>query len=177
MSSGWRDSRRWSVFYPRRSGFQLSSSLRSHDQLDALSAATVMALTAIFRVCPLIPSDAIIFPHDAAGKPESSHFYWEVPRLPPCFPALHQNVFIHGILSYIGSPMELSPQSPPVSLLLSDINRTSGLFVVSTIVGKIRFFSRSTRSSRSKAMLIMPSPCLPLHVVHNHWREYIKRQN
>ena len=127
-----------------------------------------MALTAFFLVLSLIPSDVIIFQHDAAGKPESSHFYWEVPRLPPCFPALHQKVFIHGILSYIGSPMELSPQSPLVSLLLSDINRTSGLFVVSTIGGKIRFFSRSTRSSRSQAMLIMPSPCLPLHLFNSY---------
>ena len=68
-TSGWQDSRRWPVFYPRRSGFQI----RSHNELDALSAATAMALTVLFLVRLLIHRDAI-----SCWKTTCSHFDWKV---------------------------------------------------------------------------------------------------
>ena len=50
---------------------QLPFSLRSHNQLEALSAATAIALTAFFLDFPHIPSTAIILQHEAAGNPRA----------------------------------------------------------------------------------------------------------
>ena len=105
----------------RRSGFKI----RSHNQLDALSAATAMALTALFLVLLLIPSDAI-----SCWKTTCSHFDRKVPRLPP--PALHQ--YRSSYLAYFLSCASWHRVSHGTvsSITISffvfyDISRTSGL--------------------------------------------------
>lgn len=91
---GMAGSRRWSVLYPWRLGFQWLSFLRGDNQLVVLSTAAAMVLTTLFLVRPLNPSVAIIFLHEHHGNP--------VPQLPPgrstsasVFPAVTRSSYMY----------------------------------------------------------------------------------
>ena len=130
------DSRRWSVlkFYPWWSGFQLPSSLH-----------IFVATTKLMPSWLPLPWHWLL---------SSLFFHSAVPL--PCTPSIGLHTFFHGPPD-IHSPMQLSGQSTPVSLcFLILVGRL--VFLSSLLLGgKISFFSKSTRSSQSLAMLNMPS--------------------